>query len=354
MTQQSLLLSNSKRKLSIILSIGLLVLVLATQCSKPPSTTPFTYQLKEGWPEPIIPDNNPLTKESIALGRALFYDTALSVDSTVSCNSCHFAQFGFAHNVSISPGIKGRLGLRNSGTLTNVAFLPYFNRDGGVRTLDIFASVPLEDHDEMGFNLLLASKRLQENPTYVKAAKSIYNRNLDGFVITRSIASFLRTFISDNSKYDQTLDTNLTVTLTAPEQRGRDLFFGDRAHCSSCHSGILFTDFSFQNNGLLDSYIGKDRGRERLTHDPADEGKFRVATLRNVALTAPYMHNGSLATLQDVLQHYAAHGSHHRNKNPIIDSIRLTQQDQEDIISFLHTLTDYEFINNPAFRLGKI
>lgn len=345
------LLSNSyniKRFINIIIVIVLLGGLLL-QCAQKDTATPYLYDLRKDWAAPIIPANNPLTYESIALGRELFYDVALSVDSTISCGSCHFAQFGFADRNSLSQGVEGRKGLRNSGTLTNVAYLPYFNRDGGVRTLDIFASVPLEDHDEMGFNLLLAGKRLKANPKYNKAAQDIYQREIDGFVITRSIASFLRTFISDNSRYDRFLNRENGVRLSQSENRGKGLFFGDKANCSKCHSGLQFTDYSFQNNGLLNSYANKDRGRERLTLNPDDEGKFRVATLRNIELTSPYMHNGSLPTLKSVLQHYSSHGADHKDKNPIIDSIELTPQDEDDIIEFLKTLTDYDFINNSDF-----
>ncbi len=349
-----MLLSNKyKSRYSLIWSIGMVIVLSLTQCSQINETTPYIYDLREGWEEPIIPENNPLTLESIALGKSLFFDPALSLDSTISCGSCHFAQFGFADRLPLSQGIEGRKGLRNSGTLTNVAYLPYFNRDGGVRTLDIFSSVPLEDHDEMGFNLLLAGKRLRSNPEYNSASKKAYQREIDGFVITRSIASFLRTFISDNSRYDQYVNGENEMTFTDAEKRGKDLFFGNKAHCSKCHSGNQFSNYAFENNGLLESYANKDRGRERITLDPADEGKFRVATLRNIELTSPYMHNGSLPTLKSVLQHYSSHGSAHSNKNPIIDQIQLTPEEEDDIIAFLKTLTDVQFINNPKFALSS-
>jgi len=350
MNLRSLLLNNYQIKKYITISIGIVLFgALLFQCSYKKTSTPYIYELRENWETPIIPENNPLTHESIALGKSLFYEVALSVDSTISCGSCHFAQFGFADRNPLSEGVMRRKGLRNSGTLTNVAYLPYFNRDGGVRSLDIFASVPLEDHDEMGFNLLLAGKRLKTNSKYNEASHDIYQRDIDGFVITRSIASFLRTFISDNSRYDQYLHGENGTKLTESENRGRELFFSSKANCSKCHSGNQFSNYSFQNNGLLDTYANKDRGRERLTLDPNDEGKFRVATLRNIELTAPYMHDGSLPTLKSVLQHYSSNGSNHRNKNPLIDSINLTSQDEDDIIAFLKTLTDYEFINNPDF-----
>lgn len=335
------------------MSIGIALTLVLSQCSSKIEPTPYEYNLKEGWSKPQVPDNNPLTYESIALGRTLFYDKTLSVDSSISCNSCHFANQGFAHNIPISPGVEGRLGFRNSGTLTNVAYLPYFNRDGGVKTLDIFPSVPIEDHQEMGFNMLLAGQRLAANPEYAQKAKQIYNRNFDGFVITRALASFLRTFISDNSLYDQIENGTSNTAYSESQKKGKDLFFSSKANCSKCHAGIQFTDYSFRNNGLLDSYLNTDSGRERLTMDPLDAGKFRVATLRNIELTAPYMHDGSLPTLKSVLQHYANNGSSHKNEDLLIDQINLTDQEQEDIIAFLKTLTDWGFINNPNFAPQK-
>ncbi|MEM9549282.1 MAG: cytochrome c peroxidase [Bacteroidota bacterium] len=319
------------------------------QCNKTNKLTPYTFKLREGWEAPDIPGKNPLTKESIALGKSLFFETALSIDSTVSCASCHHAQFGFADDKPLSLGVMGRTGLRNSGTLTNIAYLPYFNRDGGVRTLDIFASVPLQDHDEMGFNLLLAGERMRTNEEYNKVSKKVYRREIDGFVITRSIASFLRTFISDNSRYDKIMGNEKGQSFTEAEKKGKALFYGSKGKCSSCHSGNQFTNYTFQNNGLYESYKNKDRGRERVTLDPVDEGRFRVATLRNVELTAPYMHDGSLPTLKSVLQHYSSKGSSHKNKNSILNEINLTPEEEDDIIAFLKTLTDHEFITNPDF-----
>ena len=323
--------------------------IVLSSCTNKGELTPYEYELRDGWHEPSIPINNPITHESIALGKALFYDVSLSVDSTISCASCHKASNGFADSVPLSKGVEGRLGFRNSGTLTNVAYLPYFNRDGGVKTLDIFSSVPIEDHQEMGFNLLLAGKRLRSDSKYQEASRKIYGRDLDGFVITRALASFLRTFISDNSRYDQYLESKDESLLNDAEKRGMALFFSPKAQCSNCHMGQLFSDFSFQNNGLYDSYAHKDRGRERITLEPSDEGRFRVATLRNIALTAPYMHDGSLPTLESVLRHYANHGSSHKNKSKIIDRIDISPEEEKDIVAFLKTLTDDEFIQNPDF-----
>lgn len=311
--------------------------------------SPYPLSTKEGWPDVNIPENNPLTNASVALGKKLFYDTRLSKDGSISCASCHLAEHGFSDPRLKSEGIEGRLGFRNSGTLTNVAFLPYFNRDGGVKKLDLFATVPIEDEDEMGHNLVLLKEDLLTDHYYTAAAKAIYNRSPDAFVVSRALGSFLRTFISNNSKYDQFLESKDSTLFSVEEQRGMQLFYSDKAQCASCHSGILFTDIEFHNNGLYANYVGKDRGRERITLDSIDQGKFRTATLRNVELTAPYMHDGSLATLEDVLNHYSNNGKKHFAQDDRIGKIHLDDKEKTAIIAFLKTLTDQSFITNTKF-----
>jgi len=302
------------------------------------------------WPELVIPKDNLMTVASVAFGKQLFFDKRLSIDSTISCASCHKPESGFADSTSLSIGVHNRTGLRNSGSLANVAFLPYFNRDGGVKTLDRFSLVPIEDHDEMNLNLLVMRDRLIQDKDYVYQAKEIYGREPDAFSVSRAIASYLRTFISDQSPYDRFVYDRDSFALTESQKRGYQLFFGDQAKCGACHNGEHLTNFKFENNGLHESYVGKDRGRQRVTDNPEDEGKFRVASMRNVALTAPYMHDGSLSDLKSVLDHYANHGQNNQYKNPIIDSISLNEEDKIDIIAFLESLTDNGFINDGRFR----
>ncbi len=310
----------------------------------------YPLELRKEWPEIDIPVNNPMSIASVEFGKQLFFDRRLSVDSTVSCANCHKSEFGFADATPLSVGVKGRLGFRNSGSLTNVAYLPYFNRDGGVRTLDRFSLVPIEDHDEMNLNLLVMRDRFSEDQSYIDQAKVIYNRRPDAFAISRALASYLRTFISDNSPYDKYVYGGDSTALNENQKRGYDLFFGNKAKCSTCHTGINLTNYQFENNGLYANYNGKDRGRQRVTDNPDDEGKFRVANLRNIALTAPYMHDGSLPDLESVLDHYGNHGSNHAMKNSIIDQIIITDSEKQDLISFLEALTDIEFIQSSKFK----
>ncbi len=310
----------------------------------------YVLSTRTEWPEIVIPDDNPMTIASVEFGKQLFFDKRLSEDASVSCASCHKPEFGFADSKPLSLGVHNRTGLRNSGSLTNVAFLPYFNRDGGVKTLDRFSLVPIEDHDEMNLNLLVMKERLLKDKSYVYQAKEIYNREPDAFSVSRAIASYLRTFISDQSPYDRYVFDKDSTALNERQKRGYKLFFGDKAKCSSCHNGEQLTNYKFENNGLHQSYVEKDRGRQRVTDNPEDEGKFRVASIRNIALTAPYMHDGSLPDLKSVLDHYANHGQNNQYENPIIDSISLNEEDKTDIIAFLESLTDNGFINDVRFR----
>ena len=302
-----------------------------------------------GFPRPVIPADNQPTPKRIDLGRQLFYDPVLSRDSTISCASCHRQEYAFADNVPLSPGVDGRKGFRNAPTLANVAWHGRLNKDGGVVKLDMQAVVPIEDKDEMDLPLPEAAKRLRKNPQYVELFLNAYDRPPDPFTITRALASFVRTLISANSRYDQYFFQNNKDALTPGEKRGMALFFSQKTNCSTCHSGFNFTNNAYENNGLQREYPN-DEGRKRVTLRPEDEGKFRVPTLRNVELTAPYMHDGRLTTLSQVLEHYNSGGSNHPNKNPAIRPLSLTETEKSDLINFLKTLTDSTFINNRNFK----
>lgn len=329
----------------ILIFLFLLVMV----CKKEMNTQAQEVGLKipEGFPLPNIPDNNPLTPSKIALGKRLFYDTALSIDSTVACGSCHKQEFAFADNRSISPGIEGKLGFRNVPSLANVAFVEHFNKDGGVPTLDFQALVPIEDDFEMGISIQDLAKRLNADSSYQSAFEYNFGDVASPFTITRALAAFQRTMISGKSKYDKVMRGE--ATFSTQEKRGYDLFTSEKANCSNCHSGFNFTNGKFMNNGLYLDY-SKDTGRQRVTIDSADIGKFRVPSLRNVELTAPYMHDGSLASLEDVITHYKSGGQPHPNKSSTLRPIALNENETADLLIFLKTLTDNTFINNSDFR----
>jgi cytochrome c peroxidase len=354
---QPLVLRSSTNSIIVLKMTSLVVMSsLLISCGKKDNKLDmsiYPLELRDNWPEIEIPGNNPLYVASVEFGKQLFFDRRLSVDSTVSCTNCHKHEFGFADAIPLSVGVKGRLGFRNSGSLTNVAYLPYFNRDGGVRTLDRFSLVPLEDHDEMDLNLLVMRDRLSQDKSYIDQAKTIYNRRPDAFAVSRALASYLRTFISDNSPYDRYVYDGDTTAMNASQKRGYHLFFGDKAKCSTCHNGINLTNYKFENNGLYADYKGKDRGRQRITDNPNDEGKFRVASLRNIALTAPYMHDGSLTDLEEVLDHYQNHGKSHPTINPDINQINITDSEKADLISFLGALTDSTYIQDSKFQITQ-
>lgn len=328
----------------------LLLLLFFASCKKEPvspvDTTPYVLELPPHFPYPDIPEDNQLTEARVTLGKKLFFEPALSVDSSITCGSCHKQSLAFADELPISPGVRGRLGFRNSPTLANLAYLTKVNKDGGVPKLDIQALVPIEDHAEMDLPILHAAERLNADPEYVEAFQRAYGEPANPFTITRALGAFQRTLISANSTYDQYLMGE--VSLNAAAERGRQLFFSDATNCSSCHGGFNFTENGFFNNGLYETY--EDWGRRRVTGLPEDDGVFRVPTLRNIALTAPYMHDGSLPDLQAVLEHYNAGGTTHPNKDSRIRSLGLSTEQLADLEAFLHTLTDTSFLTDHRFK----
>ena len=285
------------------------------------------------------PKNNQLTEARLALGKKLFFDPQLSLDSTISCASCHFPEYAFSDTIPLSKGIGGALGPRNAPSLMNVAYAPYFNKDGGVRKLDLFALVPIEDHKEMGISALRLTERLAANTELQAEAQAAYERPLDAFVMTRSLGLFVRSLISGDSKYDAFLQQS--IALTEAEERGRILFHSDKTNCSTCHEGIFFTNHKFENNGALKTYT--DQGRKLVTAKETDRATFKVPSLRNVAVTRPYMHDGSYDSLEAIIDNYNNGGFEHANKSPLIRSLGLDDQEKADLIAFLHTLSDKKY-----------
>jgi len=281
----------------------------------------------------------------IKLGRMLFYEKQLSRDSTISCGSCHLQEFAFADTVQFSKGIKNRKPSRNTPTLTNIGQNQRFMFDGFLTTLEKQIIVPIEEHNEMDFSLLEASKRLNENKKYRSLAVKIFNRNVDPFVITRAIAAFERSLISNQSKYD--LMKSGKVVFSSDEKEGMNLFF-NKLNCIKCHSDQNFGNQLTFNNGLSEEYL--DLGRFRVTLKEEDKAKFKVPTLRNIALTRPYMHDGSLPDLLSVIRHYESGGHKHVNKSEFIQAFKLTEKEEKQLIAFLESLTDETFIKNKAFR----
>ncbi|MEL7221354.1 MAG: cytochrome c peroxidase [Bacteroidota bacterium] len=307
---------------------------------------PVLMEVPPGFPEVPTPEDNVYTEQRWLLGKKLFFDPIMSADSSLSCAACHQPDLAFSDNQAFSKGVEQRLGSRNSPSLVNLAYHPYFTREGGVPTLEMQILVPIQEHNEFDFNILLIAERMRQDSTYVQMAWDAYEREPDPYVITRSLACFERSLLSGNSSYDQYERGESDIPPDA--LRGKALFFSERTQCSSCHSGFNFTDYRFANNGLYAQY--SDEGRFRLTGNEQDMAVFKVPSLRNVGLTAPYMHDGSLATLADVVAHYNSGGEDHPNKSPLLQPLFLSAQEQNDLVTFLAHLTDYSFVENPIFQ----
>lgn len=296
------------------------------------------------FPKINYPTDNHYTFARWSLGKKLFYEKALSRTNEVSCGSCHQLALSMADNEITSKGVEQRLNTRNTPSLANIAYHPYFTREGGVPTLEMQALVPIQEHNEFDFNIVEIEEKLKSNNGYQQMSNTAYSRPLDYYVITRALANFQRSLISGNAFYDKY--KNGEVTLNASEQNGLNLFLG-KANCVACHTGFNFTNYAFENNGLYQNY--KDIGRMRLTNNTADLGKFKVPSLRNVSVTAPYMHDGSMHNLFKVVEHYNNGGQPHPNKSALIKPLGLSEKEINDLVQFLETLTDYQFLQNKKF-----
>ncbi len=331
----------------IHITIFIILLFGTCKMEDPPLEDPSSYELEipAGFPLPAIPEDNQLSEARVSLGRKLFYDPILSRDTSISCASCHKQTLAFADNVPISPGVDGRMGMRNAPTLANVAYLELINKDGGVPKLDLQPIVPIEDENEMDLHPLRAADRLNEMPEYPELFQEAYQDKATPFTVSRALGAFMRTILSGNAPFDRYHFQGDSSALNSSEKRGMALFFSERTQCSTCHQGFNFTTNQFKNNGLYKEFA--DPGRYRVTLNEADRGFFRIPTLRNIALTAPYMHDGSLATLEEVVEHYNQGGQQAEGQSSLIHPLNLNEQEKEDLIKFLHTLTDEELLNNP-------
>ncbi|MEZ4919083.1 MAG: cytochrome c peroxidase [Saprospiraceae bacterium] len=301
-----------------------------------------------GFPEPEIPIDNLMSRERFALGKRLFYDPILSLDTSISCASCHLAHLSFSDSLPTSPGVFNRPGVRNAPSLANVAYFKALLREGGVPNLEMQILVPFGEHNEFDLNVLEAIDRLLNDSSYIEMSWDAFQRNPDPYVLTRSIAQFERTLLSGNSPVDQYVRQGKINALTNSELRGKELFESDRLSCSTCHSGYLYTNEQFANTGLYEEYA--DIGRMRLTGHPSDNAVFRIPSLRNVGVTAPYMHDGSMPNLEAVIEHYNSGGKAHPNKHPLLKPLNLTETEKSDLLAFLHALTDQSFLDDPRFR----
>ncbi|MBT31700.1 MAG: cytochrome-c peroxidase [Thalassobius sp.] len=310
-----------------------------------------------------IPKDNPTTQEGIALGRMLFYENKLSKNNAISCASCHQQKLAFTDGKTFSTGADGLQTKRNAMSLSNLLWVRNFFWDGRAKGLEAQAVFPMIDSHEMNQSLDVTVEKLKETEIYPQAFnKAFGSTEITANKIVKAIAQFERTLISADSKYDQYLSG--AYSPTEQELRGMELFMTvpqpqkniRGANCGHCHGTPKIFKELFHNNGLDSNPT--DIGRMEFTGQEIDRGRFRVATLRNIALTAPYMHDGRFKTLEEVLDHYNEHVQPSATLSPFIsdvsneidgESLALTQDEKKDIIAFLHMLTDSTFINNPKF-----
>ncbi|WP_017446536.1 MbnH family di-heme enzyme [Gayadomonas joobiniege] len=338
--------------------------------------------LPEHMPLPAVPEFNPISAEKIKLGRFLFYDKSLSANQTQSCNSCHFQSQAFADGAQTPVGSTGHALVRNSQGLSNVAFNATFTwANNGFLELEDQLNVPIRADDpiELGVtdsHLAEVLTRFDVDPNYQKMFAEAFPDSESGVTINKiifALASFVRTLNSGQSAYDNYLNGDKNA-LTEQQKLGLKLFNGEKFECFHCHTGINFTvsyrdrnttnlTYPFFNNGLYNlddtgSYPESDQGLYDLTSKDMDKGLFRPPSLRNIALTAPYMHDGSLPTLRSVIEHYARGGTLtaagenmgdgrlNPNKSALLNGFDATDEEIDALIAFLESLTDYNFIYN--------
>lgn len=303
------------------------------------------------FPPVPIPADNPMSAIKVELGRKLFYDTRLSSDNTIACSSCHLQKFAFSDGgKALSAGVEGRLGTRNAPSLGNIGYRTSLFWEGGSPRLELQTIGPITSHLEMNMEpkqLVAKLKKIKEYPV-------LFKKNFDDGIsmlnITKAISAFERTMISSNSAWDSYRLGNKTA-LSESAKRGLALFNTEKADCFHCHTGHNFTTEEVRNNGLYTVY--EDIGLAKITDKDEDVGKFKVPSLRNAELTAPYMHDGSLKTLREVIEHYNSGGQPSLNSDPLIRPLGLSEADINDLIAFLKSLTDKTFTANPAYAAPK-
>lgn len=340
----------------VLFSIGFLGCSPDEQAS--PDPRPIELKLPRHFPAATASADNPLTVEAVALGRRLFYDVRLSSNNKISCATCHAPKKAFTDGIALSTaGVSGTKLFRHSPALINLAWVNNgLFWDGGSTNLESQAFAPLAAHDEMDQNLYELIVELKEDPWYVGYFQKAFQDTIKSAYIVRALAQFQRTLISGSSRYDA-FALGDQQALSPLEKEGLAVFMN---RCSSCHQPPLFTDNLYHNNGLDADFSDESHerihmGRFRISFDPADLGKFKTPTLRNIALTAPYMHDGRFQTLEEVLTHYSSGIKESETLDAALKNsdgskgISLSESEKIQLLGFLRTLTDSSFIRNPDF-----
>lgn len=332
---------------------------LLSSCRKdelPVNYSPTPYQLETPSYFPALPDfgKNPLTVEGIELGRRLFYDERLSGDNTMSCATCHMPSKAFSDITAGSIGIDGLTGNRNTMAIFNLAWSPSLFWDGRSPSLEHQVAQPVENPIEMHEKWTNVIEKLYMDEYYPEMfARAFGTHGIDSVRATMAMAQFVRTIISKDSRYDQWRRGE--IVLTADEFAGLNLMATEDGDCFHCHnpSNPLFTDYSLRNNGLQDPVT--DIGKEQVTGSIADRGKMKIPSLRNLVFTAPYMHDGRFATLDDVIEFYSSGVHNTPYTDPLMKfapqgGVQLNNIEKAQIKAFLLALTDSVFIYNPAYQ----
>ncbi|MDI1355848.1 MAG: cytochrome c peroxidase [bacterium] len=311
------------------------------------------FEIPKNWPKPLYDfSKNPLSENKIRLGRALFYDPILSRDNTISCASCHSQFTAFAHvDHDLSHGINDQIGTRNAPALMNLAWQSSFMWDGAINHLDMQALAPISNPLEMDEKIEHVVSKLQHSNIYPQLFFNAFaDRTITGEHTLKALSQFMLTLVSSNSKYDSV--TRKQTSFTAQENKGYVLF---KNNCASCHIEPLFSNFQFENNGLPIDPGLNDPGRMKISQNPNDSLKFKVPSLRNVEFSYPYMHDGRFKTLAEVLKHYTSGIQQSRSlSSKLQQQLVLTSSEKVDLIAFLLTLTDKQFLFDRRFYFPKI
>ena len=337
-----------KKTITFFASGILILLILAFSKSY---NTPLYFEVPGAWPEPKYDfKKNPLTEEGFQLGRHLFYDPILSRDNTISCQSCHLQQTGFTHvDHQLSHGIEGKIGTRNAMVLINLAWNKNFMWDGGVNNIEMQAINPITSPFEMDETLENVVTKLQNSSKYrTLFSKAFGDEKVTSQRLLKALAQFTVMLKSSNSKYDKVMRKE--AVYNEREQRGYDLF---KINCASCHKEPLFSNDKFENNGLAIDTTLNDFGRIKITNKKEDYLRFKVPTLRNVQYTFPYMHDGRFKTLTEVVKHYNSLGNDKSLPKELAKPMQLSDNDRVDLVLFLTTLTDKEFLFDKRFSFPK-
>ncbi len=331
-----------------ILFISCIALVVCAAYKEISVEAGSIFKVPSNFPQPVYHfKTNPVTQAGFELGRTLFYDPGLSRDSTVSCGACHIQSSAFTHHGhDISHGVDGLLTTRNAPPIMNLAWSTSFMQDGGVADLDLQPLVPITSHVEMDCTTDTIVKRLQKDPAYPAMFKKAFNTsNITSANVLKALSQFILMCVSSNSKYDSVMRNE--AVFTKDENAGYLLF---KQKCDACHTEPLFTDYSYRDNGIA---IGqnKDAGRYNITLQDSDKYKFKVPSLRNLAYTNPYMHNGQVYQLKSVLEQYRFYTMDKPNLDPLLKQngkpgIPMTNAEEKQLLAFLQTLNDHSFITN--------